>query len=118
MKTTVYCKFDFELTHCFPNVEDAGFNNVSYLQHLHRHKVFCTVEVPVYHNDRDIEFITLQHQLKDYVEMDKLGWSKSISMEQIAEKLSHKVIDLYGDNYKPVFIEVSEDNENGARLYN
>lgn len=118
MRQTVYCKFDFELIHCFPSVVDAGFQNVEYLKYPHRHRVFCTVEVPVFHNDRDIEFLTLQNQLKTWVEVNKENWSQSISMEQIAEKLFHTVVKIYGEQYSPTFIEVSEDNENGARLYN
>ena len=115
-KISVYCKFQFELIHCFDNVEDCGFDEVSYLKFAHRHLVKCKVEVPVHHNDRDVEFIMLKHNCESFIEQDKKTWPLRISMEMIAEKIYNHIINTYGSDYSPVFIEVSEDGENGAIL--
>ena len=78
-KISVYCKFQFELIHCFDNVEDCGFDEVSYLKFAHRHLVKCKVEVPVHHNDRDVEFIMLNTAVKVLLNrIRKTGRLKSV----------------------------------------
>jgi len=107
--TEVYCTLQVEGTHNWP---ECPFEEVAYLRVPHRHVFHIKAYKNVSHDDRDVEFIMLKHQIKEFF-YD--GWWNSeqrlfefgaMSCEMIASRLISE-FDLSR-------CEVSEDNENGA----
>lgn len=102
----VFCTLQFEATHhCPMNVCPAG---MEYLINEHRHIFHVRCKAKVWHDNRDIEFISLKHQIQNHIaeryNRSNLG---TTSCEQIASEIldQFKVLDT---------VEVSEDNENGV----
>ena len=95
------------------NWEGCDLPEVKYLSHLHRHHFYIKMYFKVTHDDRDIEFLKMQHQVREYLHANyysplyKLMNFKGMSCEMIAKMLAEKF-------QKACMIEVSEDNENGA----
>lgn len=105
--TVVYCTVLFEAIHNWPS---CPFEEVSYLRDPHRHVFHIKAYKLVYHDDRDVEFIMLKHQVEQYLK-DKYPTGKlgATSCEMLARELTEK-FDLCQ-------CEVSEDGENGAIMY-
>lgn len=109
MSTEVYCTVQVEGTHNWP---DCPFEEVDYLRVPHRHVFHIKAYVTVTHSDRDVEFIMLKHEIKEYLNtmyyntVSKMCLFKAKSCEMLAEEL----IDRFGLSK----CEVNEDNENGA----
>lgn len=107
--TTVYCKVQVEGIHHWPG---CPFEEVSYLKLPHRHVFHVVAHKEVNHDDRDIEFIMLQHKVKQYLietywnEQNKCCVFGAMSCEMIGRELMER-FDL-------CMVDVSEDNENGA----
>ena len=109
IETEVFCTLQVEGVHNWPS---CPFEEVEYLRDPHRHVFYIKAHSLVSHDDRDIEFIMLKHQIHDY--LTDVYWDSTLrvmnfgsqSCEMIAEELIH-AFDLS-------CCEVSEDNENGA----
>ena len=89
--------------------------DVSFLGHPHRHIFHFRVWIDVRHDDRDIEFI----QFKRWLESLYNGQGSVLSLdykscEMIARDLNATISARYPD--REVWIEVSEDGENGCFL--
>lgn len=99
-----------------PALKTGGYDDVSFLAYPHRHIFHFRVEVEVFHNDRDIEFI----QEKRFMESLFSGGVMSIdykSCEMLAEELFNDHLKArYRNACRRVNIEVSEDGENGCRI--
>ena len=96
-----------------PNLKTGNEYDVSFLGYIHRHIFKFKVWISVEHHDRDIEFI----QFKRWLE--KLYAEKTLqldfkSCEMIAEDLYAQINARYPD--RSVWIDVSEDGENGALI--
>ena len=96
-----------------PNLATGDQYDVSFLAYPHRHIFHFRVWINVTHNDRDIEFI----QFKRWLEQLYSGPSSVLqldykSCEMIAEDLHQQIIARYPG--REVWIEVSEDAENGC----
>ena len=105
--TVVYCKVLFEGIHCWP---DCPFDEVKYLRDPHRHIFHIKAYKQVFHDDRDIEFIMMKHQIESYLkETYPSGHLGATSCEMLGRELMEK-FDL-------IEIEVSEDDENGAVIF-
>lgn len=111
--------FQREGIHCYPAAWTAPeLADVSFLAHPHRHIFHFRVEIEVYHDDRDLEFI----QCKRWCE--KLYTAGTIeldhkSCEMIAKDLETQLRANYPavrmvDRY--IEVTISEDGENGATL--
>jgi len=84
--------------------------DVSFLGYPHRHIFHFKVRIQVHHDDRDIEFIQFKRWLESlYQGTLELNHK---SCEMIAEDL-YKAINARYPN-RAVWIEVSEDGENGC----
>lgn len=111
MRTEVFCTLQIEGTHNWP---DCPFDEVDYLSVPHRHVFHIKAYKQVFHDNRDQEFIMLKHMIQQYFtrhyynDDKKLCVFGSRSCEMIARELI-LTFDLS-------CCEVSEDNENGARL--
>ena len=87
--------------------------DVSFLGYPHRHIFHFKVEIEVFHNDRDIEFI----QFKRWLE--KLYAEKTLQLDyKSCEMMSDDLAEEIGKKYpgRDVIINVSEDGENGSEI--
>ena len=103
----VYITFQKEFIHQYKDAPEE----VAYLRYPHRHIAHIKVQIEVFDNDREIEFIMLKHDLENFVSIDKCS---NNSCEQIAENILSYIRSHYTG--RDVEIVVSEDNENGAIL--
>ena len=113
----VWITFRKEGIHCFP---DALTNpqfatgdeyDVSFLGHPHRHIFHFKVWIGVEHNDRDIEFIQFKRWLENLYEDGTVQLDHK-SCEMISDELYVVISGKYPG--REVWIEVSEDGENGS----
>lgn len=97
-----------------------AFDEVSYLQHPHRHMFKVKVEMEVYHNDREVEFIMVKHLLDREIatHLDENGvWQmEGHSCEDVAEMLSQLLTTNYPNRW--IQVSVAEDGENGCIMDN
>ncbi len=97
----------FEGLHCWPDAPE----DVSFLRYPHRHLFYAKVGVRVQTDNREVEFFTLQREIQAVLNTFPYDLG-SRSCEQVA--LS--IFESLWDGYNIVFIEVLEDDENGARI--
>ena len=109
VKTEVFCSLQFEGLHHWP---ECPFDEVAYLRDLHRHVFYIKAYKVVNHDDRDVEFILLKHQVQKHIfekyydfhtKTHRFG---AMSCEMIGRELINK--------FELSRVEISEDNENGA----
>lgn len=86
----------------------AASGAVAFLRDWHRHVFHVRLGVPVFHNDRDVEFLTLKTELDGYIDSYYRGRRFESSCETIAEDLLSR--------FSGLWCEVSEDGENGATV--
>jgi hypothetical protein len=93
-----------------PKLKTGDEYDVSFLATPHRHIFHFQVYIEVFHDDRDIEFIQFKRWLeKLYQGTLELNFK---SCEMIAEDLHAVITDRYPN--REIWIEVSEDGENGC----
>jgi len=87
--------------------------DVSFLGVPHRHIFHFRVWIDVLHNDRDIEFIQFKRWLENLYRDGTLALDYK-SCEMMSDDLYVQISSRYPD--RAVWIEVSEDGENGALI--
>jgi hypothetical protein len=87
--------------------------DVSFLANPHRHIFHFRVWADVVHNDRDIEFIQFKRWLENLYRDNTLQLDYK-SCEMMADDLYIQIAGRYPN--RAVWIEVSEDGENGALI--
>ena len=107
---TIFVRFRKGGIHCYPDAPEG----VEFLKHPHRHEFHFEVEMEVFHNDREVEFILLKREL-DALYGNKILNLDFKSCEMLADELYQYLRQKYPNRY--LMIEVSEDGENGARGY-
>ena len=121
----IWVTFRKEGIHCYPaaatdpKLNTAGEYDVSFLANPHRHIFHFRVSIDVFHNDRDIEFIQFKRWLENLYSNNgivsnpvlELDWK---SCEMIADDLYIQIASRYPN--RAVWIEVSEDGENGCLI--
>ncbi len=85
--------------------------DVSFLGYPHRHIFHFKVWIGVNHNDRDIEFIQFKRWLENLYKDATLSLDFK-SCEMMSDDLYTVISQKYPD--REVWIEVSEDGENGS----
>ncbi len=85
--------------------------DVSFLGYPHRHIFHFKVWIGVTHNDRDIEFIQFKRWLLNLYKDSTLSLDFK-SCEMMSDDLYAQISQKYPD--REVWIEVSEDGENGS----
>jgi len=108
-KSFIWVTFQKEGIHHYPEAPQG----VEFLAYPHRHMFHFRVELEVFHDDRDVEFILFKRELEGLyntglMEIDHM------SCEMLAREL-YKYIKVEYPN-RECAIEVSEDGENGCRL--
>ena len=121
----IWVTFRREGIHCYPAaatdpaLATGDEYDVSFLATPHRHVFHFRVWIDVFHNDRDIEFIQFKRWLKGLYTSnnDNNGAVLELnfkSCEMIADDLYVQITARYPD--RAVWIEVSEDGENGCSI--
>jgi hypothetical protein len=115
----IWVTFRKEGIHCYPAaLEDPKLKtgdkyDVSFLGNPHRHIFHFRVWISVTHNDRDIEFIQFKRWLEELYNGDQAVLQLDYKS---CEMMSDDLYDTISKKYpgREVWIEVSEDGENGS----
>ena len=113
----IWITFQKEGIHCYPaaatdpTLATGDEYDVSFLATPHRHIFHFRVWLSVTHNDRDVEFIQFKRWLENLYKDSilKLDYKS-------CEMMSDDLYDVISQKYpgREVWIEVSEDGENGS----
>jgi hypothetical protein len=96
-----------------PNLATGDEYDVSFLANPHRHIFHFRVWLSVTHNDRDVEFIQFKRWLEKLYSSTQGVLSLDYkSCEMMSDELHTHISQKYPD--REVWIEVSEDGENGS----
>lgn len=95
-----------------PKLATGRWDDVSFLGVPHRHIFHFKVYLEVFHDDRDVEFIQFKRWLQRLYTVDEVLNLDYKSCEMLADELYVVINRNYPD--REVWIEVSEDNENGC----
>lgn len=114
-KMMIWVKFQKEGIHKYPAaLTDEKLKDVEFLGYPHRHIFHFTVSIEVFHNDRDVEFILFKRELENLYGTGTLSLDYK-SCEMISDDLYGYILSKYPG--RDIEIEVSEDGENGSRIY-
>lgn len=115
----IWVTFRKEGIHCYPaaltdpTLATGDKYDVSFLGHPHRHIFHFRVWIGVHHNDRDIEFIQFKRWLEELYSGEQATLQLDYkSCEMMSDDLYEEINKKYPD--REVWIEVSEDGENGS----
>ena len=115
----IWVTFQKEGIHCYPaaatdpQLATGDEYDVSFLGTPHRHIFHFQVWIDVFHNDRDIEFIQFKRWLENLYKDSILALDYK-SCEMISDDLYIQIASRYPN--RAVWIEVSEDGENGCLI--
>lgn len=115
----IWVTFRKEGIHCYPAaatdpaLATGDEYDVSFLGTPHRHIFHFKVGIQVFHDDRDIEFIQFKRWLENlYSGKESVLQLNYKSCEMISDDLFMQIASRYPQ--REIFIEVSEDGENGS----
>jgi hypothetical protein len=106
----IWVTFQKEGIHKYPDAPEG----VEFLKYPHRHIFHFRVELEVFHEDRDVEFILFKRELEKLF-VDGTMQLDYKSCEMIADDLAFYITNKYSG--RDLVITVSEDGENGATCY-
>ena len=106
-KKRIFVTFQKEGIHQYPDAPEG----VEFLKHPHRHMFHFRVEIDVFHDDREIEFILFKRELERLYSEGTLELDYK-SCEMMADDLAVYIYKKYP--HRAFIITVSEDGENGA----
>ena len=115
----IWVTFQKEGIHCYPAaatdpaLKTGDEYDVSFLGAPHRHIFHFRVWISVVHNDRDIEFIQFKRWLEKLYREGTVQLDYK-SCEMMSDDLYLEIAARYPG--RSVWIEVSEDGENGALI--
>lgn len=113
----IWVTFQKEGIHCYPaaatdpTLATGDEYDVSFLANPHRHIFHFRVWLSVTHNDRDVEFIQFKRWLENLFAQGTMTLDYK-SCEMMSDELYDIIHAKYPD--REVWIEVSEDGENGS----
>jgi len=113
----IWVTFRKEGIHCYPaaatdpNLATGDEYDVAFLANKHRHIFHFRVWLGVTHNDRDVEFIQFKRWLENLYKDNILDLNFQ-SCEMMSDELYSEISEKYPS--REVWIEVSEDGENGS----
>ena len=111
-RNRIWVTFQKEGIHKYPAaIDDPKLADVQFLGYPHRHIFHFRVEIDVFHNDRDIEFIQFKRWLEGLFNEGTLQLDYK-SCEMIADEIADQIHFKYPD--RCCIVSVAEDNENGC----
>lgn len=110
-KRYVWVTFQREGIHMYPlAATEPSLREVSFLGTPHRHIFHFRVQIEVFHDDREIEFILFKRWLESLFQ-DKIDANYK-SCEMLSDDLATLIQHKYPG--RELIVEVSEDGENGS----
>ena len=111
----IWVTFQKEGIHKYPDAPEG----VEFLRHPHRHIFHFRVDIQVFHDDRDIEFILFKRELEALYDGGRVNAATLQLDYKSCEMLADELADYIQEKYpgRHLKISVSEDNENGAVGY-
>jgi hypothetical protein len=115
----IWVTFQKEGIHCYPaaatdpTLATGDEYDVSFLSAPHRHIFHFRVWIDVVHSDRDIEFIQFKRWLEKLYQQGTVQLDYK-SCEMMSDDLYLQIAGRYPG--RSIWIEVSEDGENGALI--
>jgi len=109
-KKFIWVTFQCEGIHKYPGAPEG----VEFLRYPHRHMFHFKVELEVFHDDRDVEFILFKRELETLYRESTLQLDNK-SCEMMAEDLNEYISRVWPG--RDLIITVSEDGENGCTCY-
>lgn len=119
-KSFIWVTFQKEGIHRYPaaatdpKLKTGDWLDVSFLGDPHRHIFHFRVEMEVFHDDRDVEFIQAKRIMESFYTDGTININH-MSCEMLARALHKQCAARWPD--RDYVIEVSEDGENGCRIY-
>ena len=119
-KSFIWVTFQKEGIHRYPaaatdpKLATGDWLDVSFLGTPHRHIFHFRVEMEVFHDDRDVEFIQLKRIVESWYQDGTLALDFK-SCEMMARDLHNELAETWPQ--RDYVVEVSEDGENGCRIY-
>jgi hypothetical protein len=119
-KSFIWVTFQKEGIHRYPaaatdpKLATGNWLDVSFLGTPHRHIFHFRVEMEVFHDDRDVEFIQLKRIVESWYQDGTLALDFK-SCEMMARDLHNELAETWPQ--RDYVVEVSEDGENGCRIY-
>lgn len=110
-KSKIIVKTSFRGFHFYPGAPIQ----VDYLSHLHRHVFYVTVNIEVFDDDRELEFMMVQEQVDKFIATMKTYQSPASSCEMMARRILTYLAVEYG-HHREYSVSIFEDNENGAEV--
>lgn len=110
-KSYIIVRGQFEFCHRYASAPQE----VQYLRNLHRHMFHYEVELEVFHDDRELEFIMVKHDIDTYLMDHSVGWDEKTSCEQMAKYIGAWLQTKHGFD-RDLTVSIFEDNENGAKV--
>lgn len=113
-KSWIYVTFQKEGIHKYPAaLTDPSLADVSFLGYPHRHMFGFKVQIEVYADDREIEFLQFKRFCMNLFDAGTLELNFK-SCEMIARDMIEQINARYPD--RDIIVEVNEDGENGGIL--
>jgi len=118
-KRSIWVTFRKEGIHCYPaaltdpNLATGDEYDVSFLGNAHRHIFHFKVQIEVFHDDREIEFIQFKRWCENLYNTGVLQLDQK-SCEMMADDLYSAIKEKYLN--REIVIDVSEDGENGCHI--
>lgn len=111
-RTFIYCTFDIEGFHRWPDAEGE-----IHLKNRHRHLFMFKLQIEVFKDDRQLEFIQIKREMIKYIRYlyGEPAEFNDLSCEEIAKRIKNKLLNLLGME-RIMIITISEDRENGAEV--
>ena len=103
----IFIRTSFEGIHAYKDAPEE----VAFLRNAHRHIFGVYVEMDVYHDDRELEFIMIKRTINRWLKVQGTDLD-NMSCEQIGKFIIQWLIREYGPRDYKVIID--EDQENGA----
>ena len=110
-KQRIWVTFQKEGLHKWPDATQHP--GVEFLANEHRHMFHFRVDLAVWHDDREVEFILFKRELSGLYDNKTLESSHK-SCEMMADELAEYIKLHYPG--RDLVVEVSEDGENGCRI--
>lgn len=119
-KSFIFITFQKEGIHRYPAAAESpelatgDWLDVSFLASPHRHMFHFRIEMEVFHDNRDVEFIQFKRIVENWYSQGTLKLDYK-SCEMMARELHKNLFSSWPD--RDYVVEVSEDGENGCRIY-
>ena len=110
-KRHILVTFQLEGLHKWPDATQHP--GVEFLANEHRHMFHFRVDLQVWHDDREVEFILFKRELSGLYDKGTLELDYK-SCEMMADELADYIKLQYPN--RDLVVEVSEDGENGCRI--